>query len=74
MTWAAVATAQAASPLDNQAEANQAAEDYCGRSLGTWFYCERPKAPQAKKPEAPAEDPMEANAKALEAFQKELET
>lgn len=74
MTWAAVATAQAASSLDTQADAGQAAVDYCGRSLGTWFYCERPKAPQTKKPDAPAEDPMEANAKALEAFQKELET
>lgn len=50
-------------------------EDYCGRSLGTWFYCERPvRAPAAKGQQAPAPPPAPATeAQEMEAFQKALE-
>lgn len=73
MTWAGVASAQTLQQgQQGGGEAAVQADDYCGRSLGTWFYCDRPKAKVAK-PQAPAEDPMAAKAREMEQFQKDLE-
>ncbi|NEX91205.1 conjugal transfer protein TraF [Caulobacter sp. 17J65-9] len=66
------ATASTSKPVTT--EEAQAADDYCGRSLGTWFYCERPApAPEKQEPDADTKAVTPPEVAALEAFKKELE-
>ncbi|MFX4728966.1 hypothetical protein ABTB38_18350, partial [Acinetobacter baumannii] len=69
---------RAQSPYQTQPApaASGASEEYCGRDLGMWFYCQRPTPPEPAEEAAPlptisAATPPEV--RELEEYQRQLE-
>ena len=73
--FAGSASAQTTTQGSTGTPSSGAAQEYCGRDLGKWFYCQRPDPvePEETTPAAPQTPAVAPEVQELQAYQRDLE-